>query len=69
MNKETQSRAILAYLKEGNTLNPLQALQLFGTMKLSTRVSELRRQGENIEKIPTTTASGKRVMTYKIAAL
>ena len=44
----SQSELILDYLKRGNTLTGLEALNLFGTMKLSTRVSELRQEGHEI---------------------
>lgn len=38
---DSQRSRILAYLQEGNSLTPLQALLMFGTTKLATRVSEL----------------------------
>ncbi len=38
---ESQRRRILAYLRKGETLTPLQAFLMFGTSKLATRVSEL----------------------------
>jgi hypothetical protein len=39
---------ILDYLKTGATLTGLEALNKFGTMKLSTRISELRADGHDI---------------------
>ena len=47
----TQDDRILASLKAGNSLTGLQALDLFGTMKLATRVSELKRQGFDIRSV------------------
>lgn len=44
----SQKEAVLAYLKSGKSLTGLEALQKFGTMKLSTRVSELRQEGYDI---------------------
>jgi len=45
----SQNQAILDYLKAGNTLTGLDALKLFGTMKLASRISELRDEGINIQ--------------------
>lgn len=38
----SQRRRIYNYLQEGNSLTPAEAISLFGTMKLATRISELR---------------------------
>lgn len=43
-----QARIILGYLKEGNTVTTLDAVRLFGTTKLTTRISELRSVGHKI---------------------
>jgi hypothetical protein len=40
---------ILEYLKSGYTLTALEALKLFNTMNLRNRISELRREGYNIQ--------------------
>jgi hypothetical protein len=45
----TQNEAILNYLKQGYSLTGLGALRLFGTMKISTRISELKREGYEIK--------------------
>ena len=65
--KRTQQKKILEYLSEGHVLTPLKALSVAGTMKLSTRVGELIRQGYPIVKEWYTTPSGKRVMSYRLA--
>ena len=44
----TQNNAILAYLQAGNTLTPIQALNLGFGMRLAARISDLRHQGYNI---------------------
>lgn len=49
MSKHTQHADIIEYLNAGNTLTGLEALKLFGTMKLSSRVSELKRAGYPIQ--------------------
>lgn len=40
----SQTRAILAYMQEGHTITPLEALDKFGSMRLSAII-------KNIEKI------------------
>ena len=38
----SQTAQILNYLKEGNSLSPLEALNLFGSLRLGARIHELR---------------------------
>lgn len=44
----SQTSEILAYLQNGKTLSPVEALNLFGCFRLGARVFELRREGYNI---------------------
>lgn len=44
----SQENAILEYLKQGNSLTPLDALEKFGTMRVGARVYDLKRKGYNI---------------------
>ena len=60
----SQTAAILQHLQQGNTLTVLSALQLFGCMALSQRVSELKREGEPIKSEMVAVESGKRVARY-----
>ena len=66
----SQNQAILDYLKVGNTLTGMDALKLFGTMKLASRISEIKDEIINepfeikSETIETTT--GKHVSKYWI---
>jgi hypothetical protein len=46
MNQEKQ---ILDYLRQGNAVTPLVALEKFGCMRLAARVYRLREQGYEIE--------------------
>lgn len=62
-----QKKAILAYLRTGARLTGIEALERFGTMKLATRISELRADGHDEIQVETITlASGKRVARYYI---
>lgn len=44
----TQKAAILAHLREGRSLTQDLARELYGCMRLASRISELRRQGHLI---------------------
>lgn len=60
---------ILSYLKSGKTLTVLECLKLFKTHKLSSRVSEFRAQGINIETKFIFTGKGKqkkKIAEYKL---
>lgn len=46
----TQGERIIAYMDEHGTITPFEAFQELGITKLATRISELRRDGEQIEK-------------------
>ncbi len=45
----SQADAILDYLEHGNTLTPLEAFTMFGTLALHSRCAELRERGHMIE--------------------
>jgi hypothetical protein len=47
--ENTQNKLILKYLKEGNSINPIQALKKFGCFRLSARIHNLREEGHDIE--------------------
>ena len=47
---ESQRNRIKAILEDGRSINPLDAFKDVGTMKLSTRVSELIKEGYPVKK-------------------
>ena len=59
----TQNEMILALLRTGKWISPLDALRECGTMKLATRISELRRKGYDIETryVPYINRFGKKM--------
>lgn len=61
----SQATRILAHLKAGKKLTPLQALQKFGCLRLSGRVLELRQAGYDI-KTKLVKRGGSRVAEYRI---
>lgn len=62
----TQREAILEHLLTGSELNGMQALTYFGTMKLATRISELKQMCFPIQAEWTTLENGKKVKVYKM---
>jgi hypothetical protein len=64
---ETQCNRILAHLKKGLTITSLEALNLYGCMRLASRISDLRKRGENIVVDRVKTANGKSVAQYHLA--
>ena len=46
---ESQNKQILNYLQSGATINPMSALELFGSFRLSARINDLRNDGHNIK--------------------
>ena len=62
----SQSEAVLAFLREGNSLTALDALQRFGTLRLGARIYDLQRAGHRIESRMVRTPSGKHVASYTL---
>ena len=44
-NNETQGKQILEHLKEHGNISPLEALKLYGCMRLAPRICDLRKKG------------------------
>ena len=64
---ESQNARILAHLKQGGTITPMEALKLCGCFRLSARIHDLRHKyGHEIisEKV---IRNGKRVAQYRLA--
>ena len=48
MSNRTQTEAILAHLKSGKTITPMDALNLYGCMRLGARIFDIRAMGYNV---------------------
>jgi len=59
--------AILDYLKAGNRITPLEALDLFKCMRLGGRIYDIKQDGFTIEKKMIKVGSGKYVAEYMLA--
>jgi hypothetical protein len=63
--KKTQNEMILAYLKKGKSITPVDALNKFGCFRLAARVSDLRKDGLNIAT-KFVTKEGKNYASYRL---
>lgn len=68
--KKTQADRILAYLKTHESITGLEALNLFGCMRLPARIADLRRRDEigkeGIVSVKVRTPSKKYVASYSL---
>jgi hypothetical protein len=62
----SQAGLILRYMQAGHALTPLDALNLFGCMRLGARIFELRKLGHAIRADWKQLPSGKRVAIYSL---
>ena len=62
----SQKAYIIAYLKQGYGITPLEALRIFQCNRLAARIYGLRRDGWDIKTDIVTTPSGKRVARYTL---
>lgn len=62
-----QTDQIHNYLKEGNSITAIEALNLFKCFRLAARISDLKRQGVAIDSELITTDTQKRVMRYSLS--
>ena len=65
---KSQEEEILNYLKEGNSITPLEALKQFGCFRLGARIYELKARGYNIEMQLCEVMGGKHVAEYRMKA-
>ncbi len=63
---KSQEQAILEYLQDGNSLTPLEALRLFGTLRLGARCFDLKQQGYPICSEMVKGENGKHYAKYSI---
>lgn len=61
----SQEKLILQYLRSGATLTPLEGLNLFGSLRLSARIHQLRKK-HAIKTEMVVVANKKRVARYSL---
>jgi len=62
----TQLQKVQQHLESGRTLTPLEALGLYGIMRLSHHILVLRQQGYDISMTMKTARTGVRYGEYKL---
>ena len=62
----TQNNMIAAYLERGFSITSLEALQMFGCMRLASRICDLRDRGYQINTCKVKTETGKWVTEYSL---
>lgn len=63
----SQNNKIAEHLHKGLSITSLEALHLFGCMRLASRIHDLRVRGENIIVEKVKLANGKTVAQYRLA--
>lgn len=61
-----QNNQILEHLKSGKPITPLDALKLYGCLRLSARIFDLREKGHVINKIIKEVGEHKHVAEYRL---
>ena len=64
---QSQAKRILEYLKAGNGITPMDALDLFGCFRLGARIADLKRMGYDIVTERVKVEGGKYVARYYLA--
>jgi hypothetical protein len=62
----SQDDLILAHLKAGESITPLEALEKFGCFRLAARISTLRQRGYAIQAKLVELGNGKIVGEYRL---
>ena len=62
---KSQTDLILEHLKQGHSITPLEALNMFGCFRLGARIWDLKDAGHNIIT-ETEESEGKRYARYKL---
>lgn len=61
---ESQNKQIKEYLDHGNKITSLDALEMFGCMRLASRINDLKKQGMQIGSKTVVAPNGKRYSQY-----
>lgn len=66
MNTESQSQAILRYMRSGYEITSLEALKLFNCMRLAARIADIKEMGIDIADRWITRDDGVRFKAYRV---
>jgi len=62
----SQTKQILEYLKQGNSITALEALNVFQCMRLASRINDLKNSGYKIVSRMVEVKNGKKVASYTL---
>lgn len=65
-SSKTQCDMIANWLRMGYSITSLEALKMFGCMRLASRICDLRERGMNINTCRIKTNTGKYVTEYSL---
>lgn len=65
-SSSSQVSRILAHLKDGKTITPLEALNLYGCFRLGARIADIKALGYEVKSEFVTTPSEKKVKRYHL---
>lgn len=68
METESQNKQILAHLKNGGTVTSLEAVNMFGCLRLASRIHNLKSDGHPIKKEWVRIRGEKNVVRYSYAS-
>lgn len=65
--KHSQCQSLLSHLKAGKTITQIEALDLYGILRLASRVNDLRKRGHAIstEMVPVFNRNGQRCVVAR----
>jgi hypothetical protein len=64
--RQSQEERILAHLKSGKSITPLDALNLYGCFRLGGRIFDIKKRGYTIETNMVKTTGGATVASYRL---
>ena len=62
----SQTQRILAWMRQGNSITPLEALQRFNCFRLGARISDIKKMGYIVYSEFVSTPSEKKVKRYHL---
>ena len=62
---ENQTKMIKSHLDQGQSITAFEALQLYGCLRLASRMHDLKQSGYTFHKEMVTVGNGKRVAEYR----
>lgn len=66
LSAQSQCEKIRAWLEAGMSITSLQALKMWGCMRLASRICDLRERGMDITTVKVKTSTGKWVTEYSL---